>query len=177
MNEFTFNSQICGHRASLMQSAVKFTGNSDDADDLVQDTLIKAIRYETMYKEGTNLRGWLFTIMKNTFINNYRSLLKKKSVLVTNNDLLAYPLPAYASRNKGEARFTMEDINKAIHNLLPAYSIPFLRYFEGYKYHEIANELDIPVGTVKTRIHIARKLLKADLKMYKDDFARLKTQA
>jgi RNA polymerase sigma-70 factor (ECF subfamily) len=67
----------------------------------------------------------------------------------------------------------MEDINKALHNLQPAYSIPFLRYFEGYKYHEIADELGIPVGTVKTRIHIARKLLKADLKMYRDDFARL----
>lgn len=173
MNELTFNSQICGHRASLMLSAMKFTGNNNDADDLVQDTLIKAIRYENMYKEGTNLRGWLFTIMKNTFINNYRGLLKRKAVILTNEDLLAYPLPSYASRNQGEAKFMMEDINKALHNLQPAYSIPFLRYFEGYKYHEIADELSIPVGTVKTRIYIARKLLKADLKMYSDDFVRL----
>jgi RNA polymerase sigma factor (sigma-70 family) len=74
MKDLTFSAQICGYRTSLMQSAMKFTGNNDDADDLVQDTMIKAIRYETMYKEGTNLRGWLFTIMKNTFINNYRSL-------------------------------------------------------------------------------------------------------
>jgi RNA polymerase sigma factor (sigma-70 family) len=66
-----------------------------------------------------------------------------------------------------------EDINKAIKNLHPAYSVPFLRYFEGYKYNEIAEELDIPVGTVKTRIHVARRLLKADLKMYSDDFSRL----
>ena len=177
MNELTFNSQICGYRASLMQSAMKFTGNNNDADDLVQDTLIKAIRYETMYKEGTNLRGWLFTIMKNTFINNYRSMLKKTAIVVTNEDLLAYPLPSCASYNQCEDKFTMEDIHKALECLQPVHAVPFLKYFEGYKYHEIADEMKIPVGTVKTRIHIARKLLKSHLKMYRDDFKRLKKMA
>lgn len=174
MNNMTFTTQICGYRPSLMQFAIKFTGNNDDADDLVQDTMIKAIRYEKLYKEGTNLRAWLFTIMKNTFINNYRSLVKKTSVVVPGEVLLAYPLPSHASRNQCEAKFIKEDINKALMNLLPVYSVPFLRYFEGYKYHEIALELNIPIGTVKTRIHVARRMLQANLKMYTNDFKRLK---
>lgn len=161
---------ICGHRSSLMQSALKFTRNHDDASDLVQETLIKAIRYENKYEDGTNLRGWLFTIMRNTFINNYRSLARKTAVMVQNVDPWSYPINENTSKNIGEGKFMMEDINKAMASLDPVHSVPFLRYFEGYKYHEIAEELGIPIGTVKTRIHVARKILKASLKMYSADF-------
>jgi RNA polymerase sigma factor (sigma-70 family) len=166
MNSATFNNQICLYRPSLMLSALKFTRNHDDADDLVQETLIKAIRYESKYEQGTNLHGWLFTIMRNTFINNYRSLTRKAAVVVNNVDLQTHVSAKSCSANRGEAKFIMEDFNKALTNLDDAYSIPFLRYFEGYKYHEIAKEMNIPIGTVKTRIHVARRILKANLKMY-----------
>ena len=172
MNTATFNHEICGFRQSLMQSAMKFTRNHDDASDLVQDTLIKAIRYEDHYQEGTNLKGWLFTIMRNTFINNYRSMTRKTSVFVQNVDPWSYPVTSDTSKNHGESKFIAEDVNKALSTLDPAHSVPFLRYFEGYKYHEIAEELEIPIGTVKTRIHLARKLLKSSLKMYSSDFSR-----
>jgi RNA polymerase sigma-70 factor (ECF subfamily) len=75
-----------------------------------------------------------------------------------------------AQTNKGENKFIMDDINKALEKLQPEYSGPFLRYFEGYKYHEIAEELNIPIGTVKTRIHMARQILKQQLKMYQNSF-------
>ena len=163
---------ISDYRASLMQSALKFTQNHDDANDLVQETLIKAIRYENKYEDGTNLRGWLFTIMRNTFINNYRSLARRTAVMVQNVDPWSYPITENTSRNQGEGKFMLEDIKKAMAGLEPVHSVPFLRYFEGYKYHEIADELGIPIGTVKTRIHVARKLLKASLKMYGVDFCR-----
>jgi len=166
MNALTFNKQIGFYRAALMQSALKFTRNHDDADDLVQETLIKAIRYENKYEEGTNLQGWLFTIMRNTFINNYRSLARKTAVIVGNVDLQRHVPSGGCDVNRGEAKFLMEDVNKAMANLSPVYSVPFLRYFEGYKYHEIAEEMNIPVGTVKTRIHVARRILKGHLKMY-----------
>jgi RNA polymerase sigma factor (sigma-70 family) len=166
MNTTSFNNQICGCRNNLMQSALKFTRNHDDADDLVQDTLIKAIRYENKYDQGTNLQGWLFTIMRNTFINNYKALGRRAAVFVRNVDPYQYPITETTARNKAEVTMVYEDVHKALAKLEPEYAVPFLRYFEGYKYHEIATEMDLPLGTIKTRIHVARRVLKSKLKMY-----------
>lgn len=167
MNTVNLNNEICSHRSCLESFAMKFTSNLDDANDLVQDTIIKAIRYVHLYQQGTNLRAWLYTIMKNTFINNYRSGVRRKAVVTITEDLTIYQTQKNTAKNLGENRFVLEDINKALANLESAHAIPFLRYFEGYKYHEIAAELNIPIGTVKTRIHMARQALKNQLKMYK----------
>lgn len=166
MNTMNFNSRISGCRGQLMQSALQFTRNNEDADDLVQDTLVKAIRYQARFEDGTNLEGWLFTILKNTFINNYRSLSRRAAVLIKDVDPWSYPVTAATSRNNGEGKMISEDINKALSGLQPEFAVPFLKYFEGYKYYEIAEQLDLPLGTVKTRIHVARRVLKSRLKMY-----------
>ncbi|RZM09992.1 MAG: RNA polymerase sigma factor, partial [Pedobacter sp.] len=153
MNTVDFSQQICNYRTALMQSAMKFTQNQEDADDLVQETLIKAIRYESKFIDGTNLSAWLYTILKNTFINHYRSCVRKSAVITRSLDFdCQYPATSCGT-NGGEGKFMMEDMNKALKNLNPTLSLPFLRYFEGYKYHEIAEEINIPIGTVKTRIH------------------------
>jgi len=170
MENISLNHQICNHRSCLESFAMKFTKDLEDANDLVQDTLIKAIRYHHMYKQGTNLRGWLYTIMRNTFINDYRKGSRRNMVIETSEDLSSYQLYNSAATNQGENKFVMEDINKALGQLQPEYSTPFLKYFEGYKYHEIAEELNIPIGTVKTRIHMARQTLKGQLKMYNSRF-------
>lgn len=170
MENVTLNHQICDHRSCLESFAMKFTQDVEDANDLVQDTVIKAMRYHHLYKQGTNLRGWLYTIMRNTFINNYRKGCRKNALIETSEDLSSYQLQGSASTNQGENKFVLEDINKAMDRLQPEYSRPFLRYFEGYKYHEIAEELNIPIGTVKTRIHMARQGLKAQLKVYGGKF-------
>ena len=115
------------------------------------------------------MKAWLYTIMKNTFINSYRRVSKRNSIMDTTEELSYAQLRASASTNLGENKFTLEDINKAITRLQPEYSTPFLKYFEGYKYHEIAEELNIPIGTVKTRIHVARQILKKYLKTYSKD--------
>ncbi|WP_158795493.1 RNA polymerase sigma factor [Pedobacter sp. L105] len=162
----SINSQICTHESSLYSFAVKFTRNHEDASDLVQDTMLRAIRYAGMYKEGTNLRAWLYTIMKNTFINNYRMSEAKNKVVQTHEDLTSLHLLKSAPQNLAEDQFIGEDINKALKNISPVYSAPFNRYVEGFKYQEIAEEFHIPIGTVKTRIHIARQLLKKSLKIY-----------
>jgi len=175
MKNITLDNQICNHKVSLEQFAFKFTHNLDDADDLVQDTIIKAMRYAGLYKKGTNLKGWLYTIMKNTFINDYRKNTRRKKVVDTVEDLNAFQLSKSASNNRAESKFVGEDINVALKNLAPAYSVPFLKHFEGYKYHEIADDLAIPIGTVKTRIHVARQVLQESLKMYNDDFNKKKT--
>lgn len=166
MSTINLNEEICNHQSCLENFALKFTGNIEDANDLVQDTIIKAIRNHKLYKEGTNLRGWLYIIMRNTFINDYRRNERKRILITTTDELNSSQLHKSASKNRGEARFIMDDIYKAIANLQPEYSIPFLKYFEGYKYFEIANELKIPIGTVKNRIYMARQILKDQLKMY-----------
>ena len=170
MENITLDNEICKHRSCLESFAMKFTKDVEDANDLVQDTIIKAIRYRSLYKEGTNLRGWFYTIMRNTFINDYRRGAKRKSLIDTTEDLSSFQLSASATSNLGENKFVMEDITKALEKLQPEHSVPFLKYFEGYKYHEIADELQIPIGTVKTRIHVARQVLKAQLKMYSERF-------
>lgn len=143
-----------------------FTKNSTDAEDLVQDTMLKAYRYFPQYKTGTNLRAWLFTIMRNTFINSYHSASRRNNVIQVKEVLDSYDLNCSAVRNEGPGKFVIQDVKKML-ALVPKENYePFIRYFEGYKYHEIAKELNIPIGTVKTRIHAARKFLKKQLKPY-----------
>jgi RNA polymerase sigma factor (sigma-70 family) len=166
MTAIEFNTLVMRQAPSLKMYALHFTHDSDDANDLVQDTLLKAITYYNKFKEGTNLKGWLYTIMKNTFINNYRRFIKISS-FVTKTDEISYSQLSFsATLNDGEPKFVMDDIKKALGSLQQEYYVPFTMYFEGYKYHEIADHLEIPIGTVKTRIHVARKLLKKDLKVY-----------
>lgn len=176
MSIINLNEEICNHQSCLENFAMKFTGNIEDANDLVQDTIIKAIRYHNSYKVGTNLRGWLYIIMRNTFINDYRKTERKKVHIITTDELKSYQLYKSASKNFGEGKFIMDDIYKALAKLQPEYSVPFLKYFEGYKYYEIAEDLKIPIGTVKTRIFMARQLLKDQLKMYSTQYSSKKLE-
>jgi RNA polymerase sigma factor (sigma-70 family) len=166
MTNIEFNTQVLRQSSSLKVYALNFTRDVEDANDLVQDTILKAITYYTKFKEGTNLKGWLYTIMKNTFINNYRRVVKMNS-FVTKSDEISSPNLVFSSTyNLGEGKFVMRDIENALDKLPSEYYIPFTQYFEGYKYHEIADNLKIPIGTVKTRIHVARKILKSKLSSY-----------
>lgn len=166
MTKIEFNTLVMRQAGSLKMYALHFTHDAEDANDLVQDTLLKAITYYNKFKEGTNLKGWLYTIMKNTFINNYRRFVKVSS-FITKSDEISSPNLLYSSaKNQGESKFIMDDILHAMEKLPEEYFTPFTRYYEGHKYHEIADYLGIPIGTVKTRIHVARKLLKKSLKPY-----------
>lgn len=169
MTKLEFNYLVNYHSVSLKSYALNFTKDSEDANDLVQDTLLKAITYYNKFKDGTNLKGWLFTIMKNTFINNYRRLVKTNALITQSEDISSANLSYSATKNQAESKFITNDINKALAQLPQEYYIPFIRYFEGYKYHEIAEMLIIPIGTVKTRIHVARNVLKKYLKTYSKD--------
>ena len=167
MNKFEFNTLVIQHSDSLKLYARNFTKDHDDANDLVQETLLKAITYFKNFRDGTNLKGWLYTIMKNTFINNYRRVTKSNSFITKEEEISPTNLVVSASNNLGENKFMMEDITTALTNLSEDYYTPFTMYFEGYKYHEISDHLNIPIGTVKTRIHVARKAMKKTLSAYK----------
>lgn len=161
-----FNDMVLRQASSLRTYALHFTHDADDADDLVQDTLLKAITYYNKFAEGTNLKGWLYTIMKNTFINNYRRITKINTLVTKSDEISSANLFYSSTSNNAEGKFILDDVKHALNALADDYKIPFNMYFEGYKYHEIADYLAIPIGTVKTRIHVARKLLKGQLKAY-----------
>lgn len=166
MTTTEFSKQTSMLAPYLLQFAMRYTNDTENAHDLIQDTMVKAFKYHEQFQEGSNLKGWLFTIMKNTFINDYRRKAKSQS-LITKTEAISYSdLKLSASRNGAEGSMIMKDINMAMKSIPECYSKPFVRHFEGFKYHEIAEELNLPIGTVKTRIHVARKLLKEYLLTY-----------
>lgn len=170
MDQLEFSHSADQHATSLHLHAMRFTKDEDEAKDLVQDTLLKGIRFCHNFDEGTNIKGWLYVIMRNTFINNYRKEQKRNELITTEEDISSAHLLKSSSKNASEGKFVMGDIQKALDSIHPNYSKPFQRYFEGYKYHEIAEELGIPIGTVKTHIHQARIELKKYLKNYKGNY-------
>ena len=119
------------------------------------------------FKAGTNLKAWLYTIMRNTFINNYNKITKRNSNIDSTEYFQYFNTDEnYITHNGATSDFVVTDINEAIAGLSADYRTPFMMYYIGYKYLEIAEKLQIPIGTVKNRIHIARKELKQALKTY-----------
>jgi len=153
----------------LREHALKFTGDIDDANDLVQETMIKAVRFRDSFEEGTNLKGWLYVILRNTFLNNYYKSRQRQQIIKPEEEVCNAELVPSASYNTAISSFMIADIGKALGKLPEIYRIPFVKYFEGYKYGEIAKEMGIPLGTVKTYIHQARLILKKQLKNFKYD--------
>lgn len=152
--------------ASLKPYAINLTKNMDDAHDLLQETVYRALTNHEKYVEGTNLKAWLFTIMKNIFINNYRRAAKRNTLIDTTDNLYFINMPSINMAHTGTGNLMLEDINHAIDNLSDEYRVPFMMHFEGFKYHEIAEDLELPLGTVKSRIFFARKELKNQLDAY-----------
>ena len=162
--EFTYN--INQVSKTLRPFAMRLTRDSEDANDLLQDTMLKAFTNREKYTDGTNLKAWLYTIMKNTFITNYQRMMRKNTFIDTTDNLHYINSSDNSTHNEAYSSFAMEDITTAIESLEPAYKVPFMMHFRGFKYHEIAAKLEIPIGTVKNRIHIARKELKHLLRVY-----------
>jgi len=167
MEANVYTKMLQEHTPVLRTFAYRFTKDDEEINDLLQDTMIRALKYYGQFKEGTNLRAWLFTIMRNTFINEYRRNTRKNALITTEEEISSAHLSASATANAAEGSFAMRDIQKALASIPSQYSTPFIKYFEGYKYEEIATAMDIPVGTVKTRIHMARQLLQKRLKPYR----------
>jgi len=166
ISNIEFNREVLGFRRALKYFALKLTMNDDDANDLLQDTIIKALMYKDKFVEKTNLRAWLYTIMKNTFINNYRRAVKTSTIIDQTKDLYYINIPQSSGIASPESTFNVKEINTVVDTLEQEYRVPFEMHFQGFKYKEIAEELDLPIGTVKSRIFIARKKLMEKLKDY-----------
>jgi len=161
-----FNMQLTKEIATLRTFAYKFTSDHQDINDLIQDTLVKAIRYCHQFKSGSNLKAWLFVIMRNTYINNYRKTVMSRKITNSIEEISTLSLCHQITQNKGEGKFTQQDVASAMKKLSRKLYQPIELYILGYKYCEIAEQTGIPIGTVKTRIHMGRVQLKQLLKDY-----------
>ncbi|MEM6831178.1 MAG: RNA polymerase sigma factor [Bacteroidota bacterium] len=166
MTALEFGYRIESLTGSLKPYALKLTKDTEDANDLLQETVFKAFSNRTKFEEGTNLKAWMYTIMRNTFITNYQRMVRRNTFIDTTENNHFINSSGSNVENSAQGSFVLNDIKKAIGKLRDIYKVPFMMYFEGFKYHEIAKRLNIPIGTVKNRIHIARKELKDVLKIY-----------
>ena len=167
MTALEFSYTLTQMTKSLQPFAMKLTKDSEEANDLLQETLLKAYTNREKFSEGTNLKAWLYTIMKNTFITNYQRMVRRGTFIDTTDNLHFINSSDSKIENRAYGDFALKDINEAIDDLDIVYKTPFMMYFRGFKYHEIADRLEIPIGTVKNRIHIARKQLKDRLRVYR----------
>ena len=166
MSTLEFNEMLLGNADFLKPFAINLTRDNEAANDLFQDTLYKALANKEKYNAGTNIKAWLFTIMRNIFINNYRRKAKQKTIFDNTPNEFVLNQKQTTVANVAESGMRLKEINAAIKHLPEIFRTPFLLYFEGYKYNEIATVLSEPLGTVKSRIHFARKLLKEQISRY-----------
>lgn len=148
----------------LFKYAFKLTTNKDDANDLVQDCILKALDNEKKFVYQDNFKGWMYTIMRNIFINNYRQSIRELNLFKAN--LPEEHLTQIANEESIENIYDMKLLQGAIDNLPQNTKEPFILFMDGLKYREIAEKCDLPLGTVKSRIHFARKQLKAELEEF-----------
>jgi len=166
MSTMEFNDLLLSNAVSLQPFAVSLTHDQETAKDLFQETLYKALANKDKYSTGTNIKAWLFTIMRNIFINDYRRKAKQKTIFDNSQNVSLIDSGKTIIINGGEQAIQLKELQQAIYHLPQIFKIPFLLYFDGYRYHEIAEALNEPLGTIKSRIHFARKLLKEQLSRY-----------
>ena len=163
MKSLSFRKDLIGVQDELLRFAYKLTTDREEANDLLQETSLKALDNEEKYAPDTNFKGWMYTIMRNIFINNYRRKTRQQTIFDNSSNDFLLDYNQHAVNNAAEVNLKMKDIQEAIQKLPDIFQHPFVMYFEGYKYNEIAELLHEPLGTIKSRIHFARKLLKEQL--------------
>lgn len=162
------------HLASVLNTfAFNLTKNSEDAKDLFQETAYRALNNREKFRPGTNFKAWLFTIMKNIFINNYRKKMKANTIMDSTDNMYYINAGGQVS-NRADSNIMMGELQRMIDSLDDTLKIPFMMHYEGFKYQEIADQLGLPLGTVKSRIFFARKELKGMIhSRYDREFAHL----
>lgn len=166
MTSVKFNSRLLSLENNLKYYALSLTSDRDRANDLLQETFLKALTYSDKFAEDTNFKAWVYTIMKNTFINDYRKASKSRNSLSGSNSEFHLKVAKDKMYPSPDSFYSSNEIEKSISSLEDEYRIPFQMFLDGYKYKEIAEKLDLPLGTVKSRIFFTRKKLSASLKEF-----------
>jgi len=163
MNTLEFSQAFNKLETLLFSFAMKLTKNREDAKDLMQETAMRAYKHRDKFTLGTNFKSWCSTIMRNTFINQYRKTKLRRNVNEPIESFLFGLENKNVIPNRGEMDMRMKEYEAIFKSMNDIYSVPFLLFYQGYEYKEIAAHLDIPIGTVKSRIFLARKKLKVKI--------------
>lgn len=159
----SFRSELVNLQSNLLNFAYQLTSDREEAADLLQETTLKALDNEEKFTSDANFKGWVFTIMRNIFINNYRRSVRQATIVDTSEDLYQLNACQESALESPEETVAVKDITNLLMTFDEEYRVPFNMHVAGYKYSEIAEHLNLPVGTVKSRIFFTRKRLRAAL--------------
>ncbi|MDH6304533.1 RNA polymerase sigma factor (sigma-70 family) [Parabacteroides sp. PF5-5] len=164
MNALQFQKKLLSIQDNMMNFALMLTSNREDAQDLLQDTTLKVLGNQDKFVDNVNFKGWVLTVMRNIFINDYHKAVRAQTVIDQNIDVYNVDVLNDSGFDSPDGSYQIQEISQAINTLNEEMKVPFSMYLSGYKYNEIADKLDIPLGTVKSRIFFARQELQKQLK-------------
>jgi len=157
----SFKTDLVKVQDELRRYAYKLTADYEEANDLVQEASMKALNNEDKYIPGTNFRGWMYTIVRNEFLNNFRKAIREQTYLnYTFNSSVGVSLESECI----EGAYDLKEIHRVVNSLPQEYKTLFRMHVAGFRYREIADKLNLPLGTVKSRIFFARQRLQDELK-------------
>ncbi|EKU91964.1 RNA polymerase sigma factor [Bacteroides oleiciplenus] len=164
MNTYSFRKDLISVQEELLRFAYKLTADKEEANDLLQETSLKALDNEDKYMPDTNFKGWMYTIMRNIFINNYRRIVREQTFVDQTDNLYHLNLPQNSGFASTEGSYDLKEMHRIVNSLPRDYKVPFSMHVSGFKYREIADRLGLPLGTVKSRIFFTRQRLQQELK-------------
>ena len=167
MKTTTFAQNLLSIQTELFHFAFKLTADREEANDLLQETSLKALDNEEKYTSETNFKGWVYTIMRNIFINNYRKVLRDQTYVDQTDNQFYLNQGNNLAEDSLEGSYDLKEIRRTVNELPKEYRIPFMMYVSGFKYREIADKLGFPLGTVKSRIYFTRQRLQEELKDFR----------
>lgn len=167
MNALQFQKKLLSLQENMMNFALTLTADKNDAQDLMQDTTLKVLDNQEKFVDNVNFKGWVLTIMRNIFINNYHKIVRTQTVVDQDIDLYNLDIMNDSGFDNPDGAYQIQEITSAIESLNEELKVPFSMFVSGYKYNEIAEALNVPLGTVKSRIFFARQELKKKLKDFR----------
>lgn len=166
-SSLNFKKELVGAQDELFRFAFKLTANYDDASDLLQETSLKALDNEDKYMADTNFKGWMYTIMRNIFINNYRKVVREQTYVDQTENYYHLNISQDSGFDSVESSYDLKEMRRIVNALPQEYRQPFSMHVAGFKYREIAEKLNLPLGTVKSRIFFTRQKLQEQLKDFR----------
>ena len=164
MNALQFQKKLMSIQENMLNFALMLTSNKDDAQDLMQDTTLKVLDNQEKFVDNVNFKGWVLTVMRNIFINNYRKIVRDQTFVDHTDNLYHLSMPQDSGFDSTEGAYDMKEIHRIVGLLPKEYRIPFAMHVSGFKYREIAEKLGLPLGTVKSRIFFTRQRLQGQLR-------------
>ena len=157
MNSMTFKKDLIGVHYYLLRFSYKLTSDREEANDLLQETSLKALDNEDKYMPDTNFKGWIYTIMRNIFINNYRKVVRDQTFVDQTDNQYHLSMPQGSGIASTEGAYDLKEMHRIVNALPRDYKVPFSMHVSGFKYREIAARLGLPLGREKSRIFFTRQ--------------------